>query len=216
MLIYLLPGIGCDKRLFSRIELPGHEVKVLEWPPFPEGCTLAELATVMRVNVDATRPHILAGVSMGGMVAEELALLTKPEKVLLISSWIGPQEWPWHVHVAKFLHLSWVVGSVTMRLTWPLKRILGPRPKDIDRLLWEMATEQSAGKIRRGLDAILRWEGSKWKGPLVRIHGDNDHVVPKRFPVEHVVHGGEHIMVLTRPKEVSRAILGSIDQRTSE
>ena len=215
MLIYLLPGIGCDKRLFSRIELPGHEVKVLEWPPFPEGCTLAELAAVMRVNVDETRPHILAGVSMGGMVAEELALLTKPEKVLLISSWIGPQEWPWHVHVAKFLHLSWVVGSFTMRLTWPLKRILGPRPKEIDQLLWEMAVEQTAEKIRRGLDAILRWEGSKWKGPLVRIHGDNDHVVPKRFPVEHLVHGGEHIMVLTRPKEVSRAMLEAIGGSTT-
>ncbi|MEO7082560.1 MAG: alpha/beta hydrolase [Flavobacteriales bacterium] len=215
MLIYLLPGIGCDKRLFSRIELPGHEVKVLEWPPFPEGCTLAELAAVMRVNVDETRPHILAGVSMGGMVAEELALLTKPEKVLLISSWIGPQEWPWHVHVAKFLHLSWVVGSFTMRLTWPLKRILGPRPKEIDQLLWEMAVKQTAEKIRRGLDAILRWEGSKWKGPLVRIHGDNDHVIPKRFPVEHLVHGCEHIMVLTRPKEVSRAMLEAIGGSTT-
>ena len=212
MTLYLLPGIGCDARLFSRLDLAELEVVMLEWPSFPKGCTLKELAATMRSGVDETKPHILAGVSMGGMVAEELALLTAPEKVLLISSWTGPQEWPWHVHAAKLLHLYGLVGSITMRITWPLKRLLGPRPKDIDRLLWDMAAEQTAGKIRRGLNAVLRWEGTKWKGPLVRIHGDHDHVTPLRFPVDHVIHGGEHIMVLTRPHEVSRAIWESIEQ----
>ena len=204
MTIYLLPGVGCDKRLFSRIELPGHEVKVLEWPPFPKGCTLEELAATMRSGVDAGQPHVLGGVSMGGMVAQELALLTKPKKVILISTWTRPKEWPWHVHVAKVLGLSWMIGSLTMRATWPLKRILGKRPLDIDRLLWEMAMQQGAGKIRRGLEAVLRWKGGRWKGPVVRTHGDADHVIPLRFPVDHVVHGGPHIMVLTRAAEVSR------------
>lgn len=211
MTIYLLPGVGCDKRLFSRIELSGHEVKVLEWPPFPEGCTLDELAATLRAEVDAGRPHILAGVSMGGMVAEELALLTKPKKVILISTWTGPKEWPWHVHVAKFLHLSWMIGSFSLRATWPLKRILGKRPRDIDRLLWEMAMQQGAGKIRRGLEAVLRWKGGRWQGPLVRIHGDADRVTPLRFPVDHVVHGGPHIMVLTRADEVSRLLIEEIN-----
>jgi pimeloyl-ACP methyl ester carboxylesterase len=206
MTVYLLPGVGCDKRLFSRIELPGHEVKVLEWPPFPKGCALEELAEAMRHGVDATRPHVLAGVSMGGMVAQELALMTKPEKIVLISTWTGPKEWPWHVHVAKFLGLSWMIGSFTMRAMWPLKRILGRRPRDIDRLLWDMAIQQSAGKVRRGIGAVLRWKGSRWTGPAVRIHGDADHVVPIRFPVDHVVHGGPHIMVLTKAVEVSRLI----------
>lgn len=206
MTIYLLPGVGCDRRLFSRVELPGHEVKVLEWPPFPKGCTLEKLAETMRPGIDATKPHVLAGVSMGGMVAQELALLTKPKKVILISTWTGPKEWPWHVHVAKFLHLSWVIGSFTMRATWPLKRILGKRPRDIDRLLWDMAEQQGADKIRRGLEAVLRWKGSRWQGPSVRIQGDADHVIPSRFPVDHLVHGGPHIMILTKATEIARLI----------
>ena len=206
MLVYLLPGIGCDERLFSRLHLPGHEVRVLEWPPFPRDCTLAGLAAEMARQVDAAQPHVLAGVSMGGMVAQELGVLTAPAQVVLISTWTGPQEWPWHVRWAKRLHLWNLVRERSMRWVWPLKRYLGPRPKEIDQLLWDMAVSQGAAKIRNGLKAVLRWQGSPWKGPVFRIHGDNDHVIPLRFHVDHVVKGGEHIMVLTKAGEVGRAV----------
>ncbi len=206
MRIYLIPGIACDRRLFSRMELHGHEVSVLEWPSFPEGCTLQGLAAEMAHGVDASEPHVLAGVSMGGMVAQEIAALTKPRQVVLISSWTGPQEWPRYVRWAKHLHLWNLVGERTMRWVWLLKRMLGPRPKEIDQLLWDMAVSQGAGKVRNGLRAVLRWKGSRWKGPVYRIHGDNDHVIPLRFPVDHVVRGGEHIMVLTKGGQVAGAV----------
>jgi hypothetical protein len=108
--------------------------------------------------------------------------------------------------VAKFLGLSWMIGSFTMRAMWPLKRILGRRPRDIDRLLWDMARAQTAGKVRRGVQAVLRWEGCRREGRWVRIHGDADRVTPLRFPVDHIVHGGAHIMILTRANEVSRLL----------
>ncbi len=206
MTLYLLPGVGCDKRLFERLVLPGIDVVCLDWPPFPKNCTLPMLAAELRAEVDATRPHVLAGVSMGGMVAQELAALTNPQKVILISTWTGPQEWPWYVRWAKRLHLWNLVGTNSMRWVWPLKRVLGPRPKEIDRLLWEMAVAQEAGKIRHGIAAILHWQGSPWQGPVYRIHGDNDHVIPLRFSVDRVVKGGEHIMVLTKAEEVGRAV----------
>ncbi len=206
MTLYLLPGIGCDARLFSRLELHGLGVKVLEWPPFAKGCTLHELAAEMSREVDASRPHVLAGVSMGGMVAQELAVITKPEMVVLISTWTGPREWPQYVRWAGRLHLWNLVRTRSMRMAWPLKQMLGPRPKEIDALLWDMAVSQGADKIRNGLEAVLRWKGSPWPGPVYRIHGDNDHVIPLRFPVDHVVKGGEHIMVLTKAVEVAGAI----------
>jgi hypothetical protein len=56
----------------------------------------------------------------------------------------------------------------------------------------------------------MRWKGSRWQGPLVRIHGDKDIVTPLRFPVDHLVKGGQHVMVLTRPGEVSRLLREAI------
>lgn len=204
MIIFFIPGVGCDKRLFSRITLPGHEMVMLEWPPFAKGCTVEGLAAEMRHGVDGTKRHMLVGVSMGGMVAQELAMLTKPEKVVLISTWTGPKEWPWHVHLARSLRLSWLIGGFTMWATWPIKRILGQRDRTTDKLLWDMAKEQTAAKIRRGVEAVLCWAGTRWKGDVARIHGTNDHVIPIRFPVDHAVEGGGHIMVLNRPDEISR------------
>lgn len=204
MTIYFLPGVGCDSRLFSRIKLPGHEMVLLEWPPFPKGCTVEELAAEMRSGVDAAKPHMLAGVSLGGMVAQELALLTGPEKVILISTWTGPKEWPPQVRAAEWLGTSWVIGSFTMWATWPFKRFLGQRDRVTDKLLWDMAKKETAAKIRRGVEAVMRWKGSSWKGAVARIHGTDDHVIPLRFPVDHAVKGGGHVMILTRPEEISQ------------
>lgn len=205
--LYLLPGLATDRRLFQRLRLPEGRVKLLEWPAFHPGMTLEALAGRLREQVQADRPHLLAGVSMGGMVAQELALLTQPRQVVLISSWTGPHEWPTHVRWAARLRPQVLITEGTMRITWPLKRyLLGGRPGEVDRLLYEMALSEGARKIRWGLDAILRWPGSRWQGPLVRIHGDADRITPLRFPVDHRIPGAGHVMVLDRADEVGRLL----------
>ena len=182
----------------------------LDWPEFPPGCSLPSIARDLSAHVKADEPHILVGVSMGSMVAQELAAITRPVKVVLISSWTGPDEWSLLARAGSAFHLYRSITHFTMWASWPVKRILGQRDRATDRLLWEMACAETARKIRIGTGAILRWKGSPWKGPVVRIHGDNDSVVPMRFPVDHVVRGGAHIMVLTREEEVSRALRAAL------
>ena len=207
MIIYALPGVGCDHRLYDLIEWPeGHQVVKLDWPPFMKNDTLAAIAGRMVPQIDATQPHMLIGVSMGGMVAQELAALTHPRKVVLISSWTGPQEWTPFVRMCAFLRLHVLIREWTMRAFWPLKRRLAPRPNMVEQLLWDMACQQTARQMRYGVGAVLRWKGSPWKGPVVRIHGDKDLITPLRFQVDHLVPGGPHVMVMTAPAEVSRIL----------
>lgn len=214
MEVYLLPGLGTDRRLFSRLDLKGLTVRYLDWPDYQAGCTLAEIASMLREQVDAQRPHILAGVSMGGMVAQELAALTRPEKVVLISSWTGPHEWPWSTKLGAKLQVQRVITDTTLRVTWPAKQwLVGQGDAHIDRLLFDMACAEGAPKMRYGLNAIFRWKGSPWKGPLVRIHGEADRVTPLRFHVEHRIPGGSHSMVIHKGDEVGkvlRSVLGEL------
>lgn len=212
MTVYLLPGVGCDHRLYDRLELPvGHRVVKLDWPEFEEVDTLAAIAKRLCPLVDATEPHVLVGVSMGGMVAQELAALTRPTKVVLISSWTGPQEWTPFIRLSAQLRLNTLIRDWTMRAVWPLKKLIDRREDQVDGLLWDMARLQTARQLRYGTAAILRWQGSPWQGPLVRIHGDKDIVTPLRFPVDHLVKGGQHVMVLTRPQEVGRLLAEAVN-----
>ncbi|MFT3885151.1 MAG: alpha/beta fold hydrolase [Flavobacteriales bacterium] len=210
MKVYLLPGVGCDERLFGRLSLQGLDVEELAWPEFHVDSTLPSIAAALRPHVDERTPHVLVGVSMGGMVAQELALLTHPRKVVLISSWTGPQEWPVFVRMSARLGLYRMIRGWSMRAAWPLKQLIDRRDPGIDALLWDMARIQTARKIRFGTRAILRWGGSRWKGPLARIHGDRDIVTPLRFPVDHLVKGGQHVMVLTRAEEVSALLRDAV------
>lgn len=210
MTVYLIPGVGCDPRLFDRIDLQDLRCVKLEWPEFTADDTLQHIAEQLRGQVDPSEPHVLVGVSMGGMVAQELALLTKPEKVILISSWTGPREWPPFVRFSAKLGLYRTIRDWSMRAVWPLKRLIDRREQAVDRLLWDMARKQTARQLRNGTGAILRWKGSSWNGPLVRIHGDKDIVTPLRFPVDHLVKGGQHVMVLTRAREVSDLLISAV------
>ncbi len=210
MKLYLLPGVGCDGRLFDRLDLSGLDVVRLNWPRFDPDDTLERIAQRLREHVDTSQPHVIAGVSMGGMVAQELAVLTRPRKVVLISSWTGPHEWNLLTRVNARIGLHRVIRDWSVRAAWPLKRLIDRREEAIDRLLWTMAREQGAAQLRRGTAAIMRWKGSTWDGPLVRIHGDRDIVTPLRFPVDHLVKGGQHVMVLTRAEDVSRLLRSAL------
>ncbi len=212
MTVYLLPGVGCDRRMYDRIDLPQQYAVVrLEWPVFTGTDTLARIAARMRPQVNADEPHILVGVSMGGMVAQELAALTNPQKVVLISSWTGPQEWTPFVRMSAQLGLHGLIRDWTMRAAWPIKEYLAPRGNDVDQLLWDMACKQTAKQLRHGTGAILRWKGSPWKGHVVRIHGDRDVVTPLRFPVDHLLPGATHVLVMTHAPEVSRLLQHAIE-----
>lgn len=211
MTLYLLPGVGCDGRLFDRLRLDGVDVVKLQWPRFAPDSTLRSIAEELLPSVETARPHVIGGVSMGGMVAQELAALSGAQKVIAISTWTGPQEWNLLTRVNARLGLHRVIRDWSVRAVWPLKRLIDRREQSIDALLFTMAREQGAAQLRRGTAAIMRWKGSPWTGPIVRIHGDRDIVTPLRFPVDHVVKGGQHVMVLTRPDEVSALVRAAIN-----
>lgn len=216
--LYLLPGLGADRRIFGRLDLAPHRVHFLEWPVMPENSTLNDYARALASQVDDGTPHTLVGMSMGGMVAQEMASITRSMRTVIVSSWKGPQEMPPPIKLIRNSHPERVLTEEFMERMEPFLRWqMGAEEADSSRLLHDLLGAHSVEQLKVQINACLRWEGPEQAvQQRVHIHGTEDHLMPLRYIADPiVVHGGGHFMVFTHAEAVSKAILGSLsDGRT--
>lgn len=212
MRVYTIPGLGADKRLFDKLMLPGHTLHHLEWPRMREGSTMRQFAQALLPQLDTSAPHALVGVSMGGMVAQELASLTGAQRVVIISSWKGRKEMPWNMTMMRGLHPERLVSDVAVRRVIPFLRVLrwtlGLEDRASQQLGQAMLATFSARDLRVMINAVIEWDGptTPVQG-LVHIHGDSDRLMPIGLinaPV--VIARGTHFMVYSKAAEVSAAV----------
>lgn len=214
MRLYCLPGLGVAHRLYDRCDFGIHPINWLDWPVMPVGSMLEDYARVMATQVDAAEAHVLIGTSMGGMVAQEMAAITRPQRVIIISSWKGPQEIPWLIRAIRTLRLERLLTDWTMRRFVPTLRMmrwkLGAEKEDAQRLVGTMMNAWPAAQIRVMVRAALAWKGAEVKD-LVHIHGDRDALMPVRCIKDAIViKVGTHMMVYTMAGEVSAAVRSAL------
>ncbi len=207
--VHLIPGLGTDHRLFGRIELPGHRMIARDWPTMPHGSTLADYASTLAATVDRERLHALVGVSMGGMVVQEMAALTGPARVVIISSWKGPHEMPASIRMLRGIHPERLVSRALVQRIKPFVRwqMGATAPGDIA-LLDAWLDMPDIERLRVQVDAVLRWNGPAVPVEgLVHLHGDRDRLMPLG-PIRGavVVKGGGHLMVHTLAPTISALV----------
>ena len=207
--VYLIPGLGADHRIFSRLELHGHSVHHLDWPVMPSGSGLPDFAAALATQVDHGRPHALLGMSMGGMVAQELAALTAPRGVVIISSWKGPQEMPPPIRLLRGRRPDRLINKAFLVRVMPMIRWqMGVETKDEVALLDAFMRTATIAQLKVQVAAVLAWKGpSAPLERLVHIHGDNDRLMPLAFVRgAQVVRGGSHFMVYGKAERVSALV----------
>lgn len=211
--LYLIPGLGADRRLFSKLELGAHRMHFLDWPEMPLGATLADYARKLLPLVDTSTPHVLIGVSMGGMVAQEMAAMSAPRAVVIISSWKGPDEMPRPLRMMRGLHPERSLSAALIKHTLPLIhwQMGVEAPEDIA-LFDELVAVYSVEQLKTQINACIQWDGPA--APMERlahIHGDNDRLMPISLVKDAVpIPGGTHFMVYSKAKEVGDAVKAAL------
>ena len=101
--IYLISGLGADKRVFSKLELGDLNVVHLDWIEPLKNETLKSYAMRLAAGIDSSEEFYLLGVSFGGVVAQEIAKILNPKKVFIISSMMHHNELPMLYNLGRLL-----------------------------------------------------------------------------------------------------------------
>lgn len=210
MKIYLIPGLGADKRMYTPQLKLFPEAEVLEHLPAVKGETLTQYAQRLAQGIDTSAPFVLIGTSLGGMIALELTNYVQPSKVILLASVKGRDELPAFIRSMRYLNFHKLIPPGFYKRINGLMaaRLDSRRDSTVAALIREMTLDASPQFIDWAINAVINWQPQfNMPDNLVHIHGSNDTL----FPIRHikqaiVIKNGSHVMNLTLSAEVNKAL----------
>jgi pimeloyl-ACP methyl ester carboxylesterase len=211
-LIYCIPGMGTDKRIFSelipRLNWQG-EIQILEHlPVLHANETLAEYALRLRATLPETwaEPPILLGMSMGGIIANELTKHIPYQKLLLISTIKQKSEVPIYFRALNRIPIHKILPSgVPTGLKRKFAGWFGLKLGANLDLVLQMMEDIGKAHLEWGRNAAISWAAPE-QAPAraIHIHGDKDHLFPPRLvKPDHWIRGGTHNLILDEAQELA-------------
>ena len=206
-IIYLLPGQGADCRLFKYIDFP-YDTVHLEFPVPEKKTTLREYAHGFIPRIDTSRPFILIGVSLGGMICSELTDTLEPDLTIVISSAKFRAELPGRYKFQKTIPLNKIIPKgMTKWGAKVLAPIVEPARKQDKETFRSMIEAKDPAYLKRTVDMVINWDKEDYDDRIIHIHGDQDHTLPHRkVKYDYLVENGTHMMVYIRGDEISKLI----------
>jgi len=208
--LILIPGLGTDERLFTSQRPSFPELTVPPWIlPRDDEC-LADYAARMAEVITVREPFVLGGVSLGGMIAYEIARHVKPQAVILIASCRTRQGVNGFLRAAG--HLWPVVPAGAFRvakfISLPVLRTFGSLTPTQRKLCAKMFSEMDSRFMHWAVSAILHWNPTPLEQtPVFQIHGARDQIIPaKCVSPDEIIPDGGHLVNLTHADMVNSFI----------
>jgi pimeloyl-ACP methyl ester carboxylesterase len=216
--IFLISGLGADRRLFNKLDLPGYELVHIDWLEPDEHDTLTIYAKKL-INYYGVKPgSVVVGVSMGGMLTVEISGIVKLNKAIIISSVKDASEFPAYFKLFKKVPIYKIIphGFYTS-MGFLIKPLFGEMKGKSGFLFADMISNSSPKFMRWAMHAILQWQPKPLHAKLYHIIGNKDIIFPhkKITTATHIIEGGSHDMVYTRGREISKLLLSILSDETA-
>lgn len=217
--VFCIPGLGLNRRMFERLELSEYRIQYLNWIE-PEGWeTIAEYARRLAKPIEICSSEVvIIGHSFGGVMAQEIAKILPVKLIVLISSTMNQYETPWRLRILGRFSLHLLVTRTTILMTFPVwSRTHGYRTRELRTIFRDSVKELSTSYFQWSLKRLAQWNGAEDKHtPIVRIHGTKDLTFPRQLirHLDHEVVGGDHAMVFRKAEEISSIINHELSHRS--
>ena len=222
MKIYLLPGLGFDHQIFSKLQLSVSNIQYINWiePLKNENIKAYSKRLAKDIISNDGERIVLIGHSLGGIVSQEIACLKKIDKIILISSIKSRDEIPFHFKIIQPLYLhklftkGWTISTVKF---WGKQHDY--ESKEEQELFKDMVGKQSNQYLQWALKTLSIWEHPEipHTTSLIQINGDSD----KTFPIKlintpnYVIEKAGHFMIYKHPQALSKIINDELEQKMS-
>ena len=208
--LYLLSGLGADKRVFDFLDLHGFKLIHIDWIKPLEDEKIESYAHRLLLQIKTSRPTMI-GVSFGGIIAIEIAKQIEINKLILISSVKTKAEIPFRYRLAGNLWMNKLIPAPLYRkANFVVYWLFGIRKKKEKELLKTIMDDADNDFVDWATNEIVTWENEKQVPNVVTIHGTADRIFPFKEADHKVEHGG-HLMVVSKADEVSRILRSILD-----
>ncbi len=200
----MVTGFALDKRAFSLLHLPQESVTYLDLPPLCPGDTLATYALRALAGCDYCSDDAIGGVSLGGMLALEIARQRGARSISLIASATHPRyvRLPFHA-----------LAHVAPEAPEPfLRAVFGQIPATLQRLgMMSVANRAMLSQVMSSFPLpllrflppmIMAWPGCPATAPLYRLHSRGDWMIrwDDRGDVKELLPGRHHLLTVSHPQ----------------
>jgi len=212
MKIYQVSGLGANGKAFKNIKLnDDFEQVYIPWLQPEINESLAHYTERMLDKINPTEDFLLMGLSFGGILVQEMNRLVSPKHTFLISTIKSRNEMPGlfkfsaKTNAHKIIPMSFLTSDHVFSYMMLRKLYYTKKQDAID----DIFEYKNPYYLKWSINEILNWEPkvNLDSTKFTHIHGNKDIV----FPISNIenceiVNGGTHIMVIQKPKIISRLI----------
>ena len=202
--VYFISGMGADERAFQYLDLSFCNPVFVQWIKPLENEPITGYAARLAQQITKKEP-IIVGLSFGGVVAIELSKLIPLKKLVLLSSAKTGREIPFYYRALRYLPLHKLISASALRSGNQLAyRLMGIAERADKKVFTRMLQVSDAGLLKWSIHQLAHWENTQYPSHTHHIHGTRDLMLPIRFvQATETVQGGAHLMLMSKPEEVS-------------
>lgn len=203
--IYCISGLGADENVFQNLDLSFAKPVFIQWIEPAPNDTLATYALRLRKQFIQEENPLILGLSLGGMLAVEMAKAMPSARVVIISSAKTSKEIPFYWKMFRHLPVYQFLPAWSFKNTAGIQQyFLSVNSLEMKQYLVVARKKADARFCRWALGAIFKWDNLNAPSNIIHIHGTGDKLLPFKYVKADIpIKNAGHLMVMENAGEIS-------------